>query len=261
MTKTFKYGNKTDQFAVLNLPENDLNQKLAVVVSIHGGFWKDQYNLNDFIELDQQLVDAGVATWNIEYRRVGAAGGGYPETFIDVTEAINYLSEIAADYSLDLNRVGIIGHSAGGHLALWAASRYQHQEDDFGQGIQIHFAGAVSMAGVTDLSVMWAAQQGSTRADIVPNFIGGTPTEEPERYQLASPINQLPLHLPTVLIHGDADDKVPVELSRAYYQKAKNLGAVVDLVELPNVGHFELIDANNAAWQVVKDTVVQLLVD
>ncbi|CAK1234511.1 alpha/beta hydrolase family protein [Fructobacillus evanidus] len=259
MKKTFNYGTAEDQFAVLNLPDKEFEQKLPVVISIHGGFWKDKYDLSQFTPLDQQLVDAGVATWNIEYRRVGKSAGGYPETFLDVTDAINYLAKIAIDYPLDLDRVVVIGHSAGGQLALWAASRYQHTTDTLGEAIKIKFTGVVSMAGVTDLSAMWLDQQESNMADTVPDFIGGTPEEKPVRYRDASPINQLPLGVATVLIHGIADDRVPVELSQQYYKKAKALGDTVDLIELPNVGHFELIDSKNFAWQKVQQVVENLL--
>ncbi|CAK1222422.1 MULTISPECIES: S9 family peptidase [Fructobacillus] len=259
MKKTFNYGTVEEQFTVLNLPDKKFDQKLPVVISIHGGFWKDKYDLSQFTPLDQQLVDAGIATWNIEYRRVGKSAGGYPETFLDVTAAINYLAKIAVDYSLDLDRVVVIGHSAGGHLALWAASRYDHLTNALGEAIQIKFAGVVSMAGVTDLAAMWLDQQGSNMADTVPDFIGGTPEEEPGRYHDASPINLLPLGVATVLIHGTVDDRVPVKLSQQYYQKAKALGDTVGLIELPNVGHFELIDSKNFAWERVQRAIENLL--
>lgn len=115
------------------------------------------------------------------------------------------------------------------------------------------------MAGVTDLSAMWLDQQESDMADTVPDFIGGTPEETPVRYHDASPIDQLPLGVKTVLIHGTADDRVSVELSQQYYQKAKDLGDTVDLIEFPNVGHFELIDSKNVAWQKVQQAVEDLL--
>lgn len=254
------YGTDSNQFGELSLPEGPAEKKFPVVVSIHGGFWKDKYDHSDFTDLDKQLVANGLATWNIEYRRVGPSGGGYPRTFEDVTNAVNYLTTLAKDHPLDLDRVVVIGHSAGGHLALWAASRYQHQADELGQPVQINFTGVVSMAGVTDLEAMWVDQQPlPMMKDIVPNFMGALPAEAPDRYRLASPIDLVPIKTKTVLVHGTSDDKVPVELSQSYYQKAQAAGDSVQLVELPGVGHFDLIDGASPAWGAVKEAVNRLL--
>lgn len=256
---TMYYGSQNDQFGELSLPEKGNREKIPVVVSIHGGFWKDKYNLSDFFSLDQQLVDSGLATWNIEYRRVGNSGGGYPRTFEDVSLAINYLITIANEYSLNLKKVVVIGHSAGGHLALWTASRYEHKPDELGGPIKIKFAGVVSMAGVSDLQAMWSDQQNTEMADTVSNFMGGTPEEQLRRYRLASPIELLPLGVKTILVHGDSDTKVPIEMSEAYNSRAHANGDDVQLIEIPDATHFELTDENSQAWQTTKEAILQII--
>ncbi|WEV54236.1 alpha/beta hydrolase [Leuconostocaceae bacterium ESL0723] len=258
---TLSYGSQRDQFGELSLPDQGNNEKVPVVVSIHGGFWKDKFNLSDFYPLDEQLVEAGFATWNIEYRRVGQSGGGYPQTFQDVSLAINYLATIAEQYPIDLNQVVVIGHSAGGHLALWSASRYHHEHDELGEPINIKFIGVVSMAGVTDLQEMWLDQQNTDMADTVSNFMGGTPEQLPNRYLLASPIDLLPLGVKTYLVHGDNDDRVPVELSKSYYEKALQSGEDVQLIEIPGAGHFDLTNKDAKAWDATKQAIFQIVSD
>lgn len=253
------YGSQDDQFGELSLPDHQNREKIPVVISIHGGFWQDKYNLSDFFALDQQLVDAGLATWNIEYRRVGQSGGGYPQTFEDVSLAINYLATIAKEYPIDLEKVIVIGHSAGGQLALWAASRYQHELDGLGEPVAIKFVGVVSMAGVSDLQAMWSDQQNTEMAGTVARFMGGTPDEQLHRYLLASPIELLPLGVKTVLIHGDADTKVPIELSEAYQARARANGDDVQLIEIPGATHFDLTDENSQAWQITKEAILQII--
>lgn len=111
-----RYGSDPLHFADLRLPARP--EPYPVVVLIHGGFWRNRYSLDHIGHMAQALTDAGVATWTPEYRRIGDSGGGYPGTFLDIVAALNHLQAIATDYNLDLDRVVVAGHSAGGHLAL-----------------------------------------------------------------------------------------------------------------------------------------------
>jgi dipeptidyl aminopeptidase/acylaminoacyl peptidase len=188
--------------------------------------------------LCRDLVGAGWAAWNLEYRRLGfLAGGGWPETFEDVAAGIDHLAELPG---LDLGTVVAIGHSAGGHLALWAASR---------ELPRVRVTHAVGQAAVSDLRE--AARLGLSR-NAAETLLGGSPVQRPERYRRASPIERLPLGLPQLLVHGEEDANVPVAMSLRYRHAALAAGDHVDLVVLPGTGHFEHLDPTSEAWKAVR---------
>ncbi|QSO50742.1 alpha/beta hydrolase [Alicyclobacillus curvatus] len=258
------YGADASQFGDLRLPKGD--GPFPVVVVIHGGFWYDRYDLSLMDDVSADLTRRGFATWNIEYRRVGDEGGGWPLTLLDTAEAVDYLTVLAGHHPLDLGKVITLGHSAGGHLALWVAARrriaelglagsekFLGREDDGSHPLQIH--GAVSLAGVSDLQQMWQVRQENSP---VVDFLGGTPSEVPERYAVASPDALLPLGLPQVLVHGTDDDRVPFDISDRYYQKAMELGDTVTLIELPGIEHFKVIQPNSEAWPTIAAAVEEL---
>ncbi len=205
---------------------------------IHGGFWRDAYDRSLMAGLCEDLSGAGWAAWNLEYRRLGG-GGGWPETFEDVAAGIDHLSSLAGP-ELDLGTVVTIGHSAGGHLALWAAAR---------QGPRVRVTHAVAQAGVVDLAE--AARLGLSRG-VTEELLGATPTEEPERYALTSPAALLPLGVPQLLVHGGRDDVVPAAMSRSYAVAAAEAGDPVDLVIHDELGHFEHLDPQSPAWRSVR---------
>ena len=185
--------------------------------------------------------------WNLEYRRIGwRSRGGWPATFEDVAAGIDALGE--AGERLDLDRVVAIGHSAGGHLALWAAARPGLPAGAPGAEPRVRVAGAVAQAGVVDLRE--AARAGLSRgaAEIL---LGGPPDRVPERYELVSPIERLPLGVPQLLVHGDADESVPPSMARRYAERAVDAGDRCELVELPGCGHFEHLDPASRAWRAV----------
>src|SRR5262245_1255369 len=231
------YGEGAHRFAELWAPE--LAGPWPVVVLIHGGFWRSQYGLDLMRPLAADLAARGVAAWNLEYRRVGHPGGGWPGTVQDVAAGIDALA--GADRRLRLDRVALVGHSAGGHLALWAAG----PPPAGGAPRRVAPSAVVSLAGVADLHTGAAEGIGD---GAVAAFLGAAPGDEPERYLAASPLARLPIGVPQLLVHGDLDDRVPVGYSRAYALAATAAGDHAELLELPGVDHFEVIDPASGAW-------------
>jgi acetyl esterase/lipase len=218
-----------------------------VAVLLHGGFWRARYDLRLEDRLVSDLAGRGWAVWNLEYRRLGwRSRGGWPATLEDVAAGIDHLGTLGERF--DAGRVVAIGHSAGGQLALWAAARSGLPAGAPGAEPSVRLAGAVSQAGVLDLRE--AARLGLSRG-AAGRFLGGPPGKLPQRHDLASPIERLPLRLPQLLVHGEADDVVPIELSRRYARRAAEGGDPCELVELPGVGHYEHLDPNTEAWGAV----------
>jgi acetyl esterase/lipase len=242
--ETFRYGVDRSQRADLYLPLGAGPH--PVMVLVHGGSWHKRYGRVVMRGLAGDLVRRGWAVWNIEYRRLGN-GGGWPETFEDVAAAIDRLTEL--DAPLDLEQVSIIGHSAGGHLALWAASRDQLPAGVPGAQPRIAFKRAVSQAGVVALVEGYRAWRGGA----VRALMGGSPEDLPERYATGDPINFVPLEMPVLLVHGVQDETVTVRLSREYFQRARAAGGQVELIEIegPAGGHRVHIDPRGEAWATV----------
>ncbi len=249
------YGPDPSQFGDLRLPAGAGPH--PVVVVIHGGFWRARYDLEHAGHVCAALTAMGTATWSIEYRRLGNPGGGWPGTFHDVAAATDLLRELAPPHNLDLNRVVAVGHSAGGHLALWLAGRHRIPPGDpLHDPSPLPVRAAVSLAGVADLRRAWELR---LSRGVVQEFMGGPPDRCPERYAIASPIELLPLGVPQTLIHGTRDENVPLEISERYYTEATLLGDEAKLVALPGAGHFELIDPQSQEWGVVAKEVLELL--
>ena len=242
----FRYGSARDQFGELTRAEGR-EAPWPVAVLIHGGFWRARYGLRLQDRLVADLAGRGWAVWNLEYRRLGwRSRGGWRATFEDVAAGIDQLGKL--DAPLDLATVVGIGHSAGGHLALWAAARPGLPGDAPGAEPAVRLAGAVAQAGVADLRE--AARLGLSRG-AARSLLGGPPGKLPRRYDLASPVERLPIGVPQLLVHGDADDAVPVEISRRYADRAAQAGDRCELVELPGGGHFEHLDPRSEAWRAV----------
>lgn len=217
---------------------------------VHGGYWRARYDRSLMTELCADLARHGCAAWNLEYRRVGG-GGGWPETFLDVARGTDLLAELAAP--LDLSRVGAVGHSAGGHLAMWAAARPKLPAGAPGATPSVRIAAAVSQAGVLDLSLAarLAPSDEPTRALL------GEPDEQAEAYALASPAAQLPLGIPQLVLHGEHDDTVSIRIAEAYAAAARAAGDPCELVVLPATGHFEHIDAGSEAWALARSWLLR----
>jgi acetyl esterase/lipase len=235
------YGHEPLQFGDLRLPSGPGPHPLVVVV--HGGYWQAIYNLTHAGHLCVDLASQGVATWNVEYRRIGDPGGGYPGTFEDVSDAFAYVPELAERFPLDLGRVAAFGHSAGGQLALLAGAR---------SGLELR--GIVSAAGVVDLHE--TDRRGDDRG-LITRLLGGGPDELPERWRETSPRSRLPLGLRQVLAVGSAD--VHFEPNSAYAEAARASGDEVEFIAFDGAGHFELVDPGAAEWQVLRSRLHALL--
>jgi acetyl esterase/lipase len=246
------YGGDPQQFAELRRPAAGV--PAPVVVVVHGGFWLSQYDLGLMVPVAEALTREGFATWNVEYRRLGDPGGGWPGTFLDVGAALDHLRAIAPQQQLDLRRVVTVGHSAGGQLALWLAGRRWIREGELRVSRPLKVHGAVSLAGVVDMR--YASELGF---DAVGKVMGGSPAEVPARYQAADPAALIPLGVPTLLVHGSADTIVPPAISERYQREAKARGDQATLIQLPGTGHFELIDPTTPAWATVRDGVRSLV--
>ena len=230
-----RYGDDLpDHFGELRLPSNDGPHKVCVL--IHGGFWRNPWTLDIMDRLAIDLTARGWATWNIEYRRVGN-GGGIPATPNDVARAIEALNGM--DDSLELTKVTVIGHSAGGHLAQWAAGEAL-------QGVIIRRV--VSLAGVSDLAMSHRLGLGSEAVRDL--FADAMPFTEADldRY---SPAQRPPLTAPQLIVHGTIDDAVPVEMSDAYVEAARGRGDSITYHREDDVDHMAVIDPGSPTWKDV----------
>ena len=250
-----QYDDGPFQFGDLRLPDSET--PCPLVIAIHGGYWRNRYDLAYLGHACAALRRRGVATWNIEYRRIGQTGGGWPGAFADVALATDYARQLANEYPIDPTRVIALGHSAGGHLACWLAVRQNiPPESELYRNDPLPLRGVVSLAGVLDLRRAWDLR---LSANATEELLRETPQSDPQRYTLASPIELLPAGIPQTLIHGADDDSVPIELSRRYAEAARQRGDSVRLIELPRTSHFELVDPRTSQWRIVEDAVMELL--
>ncbi|HEX8053534.1 MAG TPA: alpha/beta fold hydrolase [Thermoleophilaceae bacterium] len=226
------YGGSRSQRADLYVPDGAGPH--PVVVLLHGGYWRSKYGKSLMRAVSADLARRGFAAWNVEYRRMGRHGGGWPMTFDDVGAAIDLLPEIGRG-RLRLDAVDVVGHSAGGQLAIWAATRRDGR---------VPVRRVVAQSAVCDM--VWA---GAAAREL----LGGGPDEVPERYVATNPMQLVPIGKPTLLVHGSDDETVPLERSRLYYEAARAAGDPVELIE-PSPGHHRIhIDPRSRAWQVVAE--------
>lgn len=225
------YGGDPNQFLELRVPHS--KGPHSVLMNIHGGFWRAKYDLAHAGHLCEALRTQGIATFNVEYRRVGNTGGGWPGTFDDIRSAYRYIQQSEKRFDLDLNRLVVMGHSAGGQLALCLAA---HEPS---------LKSVLSLAGVVDLKKAFDLHLSN---DAVVEFLGGKPNEVPEHFREADPMEFSIARARQWLVHGTDDDTVPVAFSREYVAAKKKNGEKVELVEIPKCGHFELIDPRSEAF-------------
>jgi acetyl esterase/lipase len=244
---THAYGESAECVADLRVPAATPR---ACVVLLHGGYWRHRYRRDLMTPLAEALVAEGIATWNVEYRRVGS-GGGVPRTLDDVAAAIDRLAQLAQQHAAGLGPLIVMGHSAGGHLALCAAGRHRHRGSP-----AVALAAVIALGGLCDLEV--AAREGLSNNAAL-DFAGGHPDQWPLLYAEASPPRLLPLRIPYLLLHGMADDSVPWQLSAEFHARAIDAGDRGDLLLLEDVGHFEPIDPATAACRRVLEWIDDFL--
>lgn len=240
---TLSYGPEPDHVVDLWLPDGP---PAPLVVLIHGGLWRASIDRMHLRPMAGGLVEAGYAVAVPEYRRTGQPGGGWPGTFDDVAAALDRLPALVQPYGLDAAGAVWAGHSAGGHLALWASLRHRLPAD-----APWHLPAApavrkvVSLAGCADLTLISHWRLGDGAAN---DLIGGTPGEYPDRYAFADPSVLLPVAVPTVHLHGTEDDLIPIAIGRDYADRARRAGSPIEFMALPGVEHFALIDPLSGAW-------------
>ena len=225
-----RYGDERSQYGELTRPTGPSK---GVVVVIHGGFWRSRYDLSLGRPLAASLVEHGWTAYNLEYRRVGN-GGGYPETLDDVAAGIDALATVDG---LDTSTVVTLGHSAGGHLAVWAAGRPQLAGTAWGDPV-VAVTAAVGQAAVLDLHTAVNLGSGAARA-----FMG-----DHEDITLADPSALIPLGVPVRCVHGAADDTVPISQSIAYVERTNAAGGDAELIEVEG-DHFVVIDPASEPWE------------
>jgi len=239
------YGSDPNQFGEIRLPKDQGQGPFPVVVNLHGGYWRAQYDLSHAGHLCAALSQKGFVTWNVEYRRVGNPGGGWPGSFEDIRNAYRFVPQLGKRYNLDSAKILVIGHSAGGQLALCLAA---HEPS---------LTRVLSLAGIVDLTQAWELHLSN---DAVVAFLGGKPSEVPEHYREADPMTStIPRTTVEWLIHGAGDTIVPSNFSRTYAERKKPRGEDVHYLEIATAGHFDLIDPRSKAWPKVESTVLHMM--
>jgi acetyl esterase/lipase len=244
------YGEHPLQFGHLRLPEGA--GPYPVVVFVHGGCWLSQYGIDFFGAVEEGLREAGYAVWSLEYRRVGDEGGGWPNTFLDVARGADHLRELAARFPLDLSRIVVSGHSAGGHLALWLAARGRITSGPLRAHSPLPMRAVLALAPAPDLEGLHSA---GVCGEVVDRLMGGGPDEVAERYAVASPMQLVPLDVAQLLIIGSHDTSWAPS-GRAYAEAARAAGADrLEVIEAPESGHFEMIAPPSSTWPLVLDAL------
>jgi acetyl esterase/lipase len=235
-----RYGEHRDQVCELHVPRGDGPHPVAVL--LHGGSWGGRWTRHVMRPLAGALLRLGLATWNVEYRRVDR-GGGWPGTLQDVGDGIDALA--AVDARVDLTRVIFVGHSAGGQLALFAAARGR---------LPLSYPAAsprVTPSGVVALAPVTALFPGAR------TLLGATQAQAPERWRYADPIQLLPVGVPTLVVHGDADRLIQVGSSARYVANAQRAGDDIALATIPGLGHAAAIDPRGPAWPPVARWILE----
>lgn len=250
------YGPNPLHFGELRLPVGEGLH--PIIVAIHGGCWRAENDGTHIAPLSAALTALGYATWTLEYRRVGDEGGGWSGTFLDVASGVDFLRTLSEVHPLDLSKVVLLGHSAGGHLAMWAAARHRlPAASALFTPDPLPVRGVVSLAGISDLRTYSASPGYCCESAVM--LMGGTPEEQPDRYAQASPLELLPSGVHQRILHGSLDAIVPVSQSRLHATKARNAGDDAQLWLIPAAGHFELIAPEPPAWDRVVEAVRSVL--
>jgi len=249
------YGPASAQVVDLFLPKG--KGPHPVVVLIHGGCYLAEYQgLSQTSAAAADLAKRGYAVWNVEYRKLGEPGAGYPGTFLDVADAVDRIRAEAPRYHLDTAKVVALGHSAGGHLALWAAGRHRlPKSSPLWRADPLRIRAVVSLGGIGDLKGQADVFAGACGAEPIPTIIGKATRENP--YADTSPAELLPLGVRVVMISGAFDHVMPPFTGRAFVEKLRKAGDSAEVMAIPDAGHFDVVMPTTEAWKVVVATLVR----
>jgi acetyl esterase/lipase len=260
------YGPLPLQFGDLWLPKptGDAKHRWPLVVLVHGGWWKNAYDLGYAGFLCNAMKAQGVAVWSLEYRRMGDEGGGWPGTMQDVAAGLDHVAELAKAYPLNTSKVIAAGHSAGGHLAFWLAGRHHipHSSVLALPQPSVALRGVVGLAGAVDLRLtidLGGFFSFSNGAPAVRALMGGDPKQYPERYAAANPGELLPLGVKQILVQGSEDDQIPPQLPNRWADNARRQGDAVEVKIVPGTDHFDIVDPESNAWPTSRDAMLSLL--
>ncbi|QYN18504.1 S9 family peptidase [Amycolatopsis sp. DSM 110486] len=273
--RTVAYGPEPSQVGELYLPEGE--GPFPVVVVVHGGYWTAMWDRRQITDVVDDFLGRGYAVWNIEYRRIGEPGGGWPGTFLDIAAAVDAVDGM--DPALDTSRVVFVGHSAGGHLTTWAAHRGALPAEAPGANPKVTPLGIVSLAGALDLKKGDATGFGTVLADpdaeppkdapeaarpeawpivaaevgdgVVTLLVGARYAENPERYGWTSPLELANPGVPVLAVHGTADEAVPADWSHRYAEKTNAEGGSARYVEVEGATHFDVVQPAHPVWPTV----------
>jgi acetyl esterase/lipase len=253
------YGADASQYGELRIPAGTGRHPLVIL--IHGGCFKAAYATAQYFGAMADALKAdGIATWNIEYRRLGEPGSGWPGTYLDVGHGVDHVRAIASEHQLDLDRVVVVGHSAGGHLAMWTAARHRlPKTSDLYVANPLPVRGVVDLAGPLDMTANIPGYEALCADTVITSMLGGTAATVPEHYAQASAIKLLPLGVPQVLVVGAHEDYVPLPVVDAYVAAATGAGDQVRRILIPGAGHFEIASPLSFTWPQVKAAIESLI--
>ncbi|MGI4860340.1 MAG: alpha/beta hydrolase family protein [Janthinobacterium lividum] len=256
--RTLRYGGAPSQEVELFLPEG--SGPFPVAVLLHGGCWNSRYQgLPQLHAIAAGFARQGIAVWNVEYRRVDEAGGGYPGTYRDIDAALDLLVRTAPDVGIDTRRVVAVGHSAGAQLALWAAARARLPAGspltvrDFPR-TPLRIPHVVSLGGLLDLQRDADAIRDACGLDVAA-LTGPADAARPDVYADTSPAAMLPTGVDVVTIDGARDGVAPPELARRFASRAAQAGDRVRTIVIPDAGHFDEVMPVAPVWPVLLATV------
>lgn len=254
-----RYGPEADHLGEVWWPvptrSGRLGRPPALLLLLHGGFWQQEWDRVHIRPMAAALADVGYLVGSVEYRRLGLPGGGWPGTFDDISAAVDQLPVMITAAAAEQTRPSglvLVGHSAGGHLALWAAARHRLPAEARWHRERTTVRGVVALAPVSALA---RADREDLGEGAVAELLGGHVADVPDRYAAADPDALAPSGVRTVVVHGERDRQVPIAHSRSYVQHARATGDDITLVELPGTEHFALIDPLSPAWPTVRDAV------
>ena len=257
LAERIAYGSGPSPFGELWLPAG--SGPVPVAILVHGGCWQSSYGLDLMDPMAEDLYRQGIAVWNIEYRRLGESGGGYPGTFRDVGQATDALRTLPQRPRLDLRRLVAIGHSAGGHLALWAAVRHRLPKDSALAAADLQrIGGVVTLAGINDLAAYRQSGPACGGASTIDALTGARSRPSGTALADTSPPALLPIGSRQIVASGMSDGIVPARFGHEYAALARAAGDRVEVLDLPG-DHFALIDPASSAWAVLRPKILELL--